>query len=211
MYLLTMEHHVHKDFTHAIIVKCVFLGSSGVGKTSLMERYINNIFDADTKSTMGVAFSLKHISMNNKTIKLDMWDTAGQERYNSIMPLYYRGASIIIVVFEIGNYSSFSRAKKWITEVRNYDNPDIKQMILLLGNKYDGNNTSANLLEYVNYANNNNLTFFECSAKTGQNVISSINYIVEKYIKETKISIVNKLDIEDLDLNLFKNKSRSCC
>ena len=203
-----------KNYSNLFILKCVFLGDSGVGKSCLIERYMNNNFDSDTNSTIGVAFNTKYVSTDDfKTLKLDIWDTAGQERYNAIMPLYYRSAGVIIIVFEIGNSISFSRAKKWIDEIKNCEFYDKNQVILLLGNKCDGINEKYDLDKYMDYAKYNNILFFSCSAKTGFNVDDSIMNIINEYIKKTdlfKLVKEENVDIDDYNIN-YKSRTKYCC
>ena len=81
--------------------KVVLLGESAVGKTSLATRFVNNQFSEFEESTIGAAFLSKALTINNKTIKFEIWDTAGQERYQSLAPMYYRGAKVGIIVFDL--------------------------------------------------------------------------------------------------------------
>ncbi len=75
------------------------------------------------------------VSLNDTTVKFEIWDTAGQERYHSLAPMYYRGAAAAIVVFDITNKDSFSRAKSWVKELQRQGNANI--VIALAGNKAD--------------------------------------------------------------------------
>ena len=79
-------------------IKLVLLGNSGAGKTCIVKRMINNIFNVNNSSTIGAAYTIYSI---DKNVKIEMWDTAGQERYHSLLPMYARGAEIIIVVIDV--------------------------------------------------------------------------------------------------------------
>jgi small GTP-binding protein len=127
--------------------KVVYLGSSGVGKTSINGRFCNDSFFPGTTSTIGAAFSKMKLATD---VYVDIWDTAGQERFQSLMPMYYRDAFIGIVVFDILCIKSFERARKWINEIMMQK---CCSHILLLGNKIDliGKNVNNN-----NGNNNNN-------------------------------------------------------
>ena len=88
-------------------IKCVILGDSCVGKTSIMNRYSTGKFFERSDTTLGAVFFTQKIKADNKFIGLDFWDTAGQERYRSLLPMYLREASIIILVYDINNLQSF--------------------------------------------------------------------------------------------------------
>ena len=81
--------------------KLVMLGDSGVGKSSLVGRYINGNFFEFQEPTIGAAFNVKNLNMNGLTVKLEIWDTAGQERYQSLGMAFYRGAEACVLVFDI--------------------------------------------------------------------------------------------------------------
>eukprot|EP01127_Copromyxa_protea_P003274 TRINITY_DN1310_c0_g1_i6.p1 TRINITY_DN1310_c0_g1~~TRINITY_DN1310_c0_g1_i6.p1 ORF type:complete len:141 (-),score=17.42 TRINITY_DN1310_c0_g1_i6:474-896(-) len=94
--------------------KVVLLGSSGVGKTSIVIRYVQSAFAADQQATIGASFWTKRLHFVDNSITLQIWDTAGQERYRSITPMYYRGAQAAILVFDVTNIESFENAQSWI-------------------------------------------------------------------------------------------------
>lgn len=81
-------------------IKCVLLGASGVGKSSLARRWIHGCFDEASEPTIGAVFLTKQMTVGNSAVQLELWDTAGQERYQSLTPLYYRGASVAIIVYD---------------------------------------------------------------------------------------------------------------
>ena len=118
-----------------LIFKLVLIGDSGVGKTNILSRYINNEFSFATKSTVGVEFGSKIIMKEDKTIKLQIWDTAGQERYRSITNAYYKGAKGAFVVYDITRKDTFINVDKWIGDLKTNGNEDV--FILLIGNKCD--------------------------------------------------------------------------
>ena len=97
--------------------KLVVMGDVSVGKTSILTRYIKETFDNFSESTIGAAFFNKEvIAENGEKVVLEIWDTAGQERYDSLLPMYYRGANIILFVFDLSNIMTFNNLKKrWLT------------------------------------------------------------------------------------------------
>ena len=82
-------------------VKCVLLGTENSGKSSLVYRYIDDKFNVNTQSTVGCAFNIKKFNLDKKSISLEIWDTAGNERYNSLLPMYYRSATIILICINL--------------------------------------------------------------------------------------------------------------
>ena len=100
--------------------KVVFIGESGVGKTSIISRYITNSFKSEMVSTLGANFVTKNVIMEdeNQSIKFEIWDTAGQEKYRSLAKVFYKNAAVCILVYEITRRASFEELKKyWIGEV----------------------------------------------------------------------------------------------
>ena len=89
-------------------VKVVLLGDSGVGKSSLVLRFVTNSFKPYSESTIGASFTTKLITLEEKSIKYQIWDTAGQEKYHSLAPMYYRGAAAAIIVYDITRLVSIS-------------------------------------------------------------------------------------------------------
>jgi small GTP-binding protein len=151
-------------------IKCVLIGSSGTGKTSIMTRYISDKFIEDTNSTIGASFFSQTLLKNDRKIKLEIWDTAGQERFDSLMPLYYRGSDIILVVYDITSYVTFKKATEWIRNI-SIDDDTINPIFVLIGNKYDLEEKRAvKYEEAFKYAEERNILFLETSAKTSRNV-----------------------------------------
>lgn len=118
--------------------KIVVLGSQGVGKTSLVHRYVKNQFSpASTTSTVGASFLTKRVvdEDSDTVVRLQIWDTAGQERFRSISRLYYRGANACILCYSITDNSSFEEMGVWLTELRRNLPPDI--ILHVVGTKSD--------------------------------------------------------------------------
>jgi small GTP-binding protein len=162
--------------------KMVLLGESAVGKSSLVLRFVKGQFHEYQESTIGAAFLTQTVSVDDTTVKLELWDTAGQERYHSLAPMYYRGAQAAIVVYDITNADTFSRAKVWVKELQRQAAPNI--VIALAGNKAD---LAAKRQIEVNdaqaYADENGLIFMETSAKTAMNVNDIFMAIAKKLPK----------------------------
>ena len=118
-----------------ITCKVVLLGESGVGKTSIIQNYVNNIFEATVYPTGTANFFSKEIyfEKEKKKIKFEIWDTAGQEQYHSIAKMYFLDASVCILVYDITTRKSYEELKKfWIGEFRDVCESDISKNKLII-------------------------------------------------------------------------------
>merc|ERR1712032_142818 len=116
-----------------------------------------------------MGFLSKSIRLEGRAIRLQLWDTAGQERFRSLIPSYIRDASAVMVVYDITNRTSFANTSTWIENVREQQGPEAT--IVLVGNKADlSENRAVSTAEGEELARKAGMTFFEVSAKSGQNV-----------------------------------------
>ena len=165
-------------------LKLILIGDGRVGKTSIINKYINNKFNEGEEITVSSSYIEKIQIFNSKKYKFSIWDTAGQEKFNSITPIYYRDAKGVLLVYDITNLNSFSRVKKWREELKTFNNNAI---IVIVGNKCDFLNDKNNInKEFVDidiakkYANDNNIELFFTSAKNGDNIIEVFENLMEK-------------------------------
>ncbi|CAM6091738.1 unnamed protein product [Calypogeia fissa] len=151
-------------------IKLVLLGDSGVGKSCIVLRFVRGQFDPSSKVTVGASFLSQTIALQDSTtVKFEIWDTAGQERYASLAPLYYRGASAAVVVYDITSPDSFNKAQFWVKELQKHGSPGI--VMALVGNKADLHESrEVQTEEAKGYADANGMFFIETSAKTADNV-----------------------------------------
>jgi small GTP-binding protein len=161
------------------ILKLVLLGDSGVGKTSLVYRFIENRFSTDFKSTLGVNLLKRVVEIDGNQVTTQIWDLGGQEAYKKLRKLYLEGASGALVVYDVTNVNSFQNLNEWITsftETRN-DRP-----IVLIGNKTDLKELRKVPEDQAkSYAQEKNiLDFVETSAKTGENVEVAFKNLIRK-------------------------------
>lgn len=160
-----------KEMNKVYQQKLVLLGESGVGKSTLVIRFVKGRFVEHQESTIGAAFLTQTVCVNDVTVKFEIWDTAGQERYNSLAPMYYRGAHAAVVVYDITSRPSFDRARLWVQELREQAHAHRRIVICLAGNKCDLEDArQVPTQEASNYALENDLIFIETSAKTADNV-----------------------------------------
>lgn len=123
-----------KDYDEGF--KIIIAGSSGVGKSSVLLRFVDNIYSDNLLSTIGVDFKFKTLDLKGKKIKLQIWDTAGSEAFRSIVSAYYRGADAVVLIYAIDDKLSFRELDKyWINEVNKYRDPSCE--IMVLANKSD--------------------------------------------------------------------------
>ncbi|CAE8692317.1 unnamed protein product [Polarella glacialis] len=160
--------------------KLVLLGDASVGKSSILLRFLQNKFSEGLETTVGAAFSTKTIECRGRQIKFEIWDTAGQERFRSLAPMYYRGASAAIVVYDQTNPLTFERAQEWVRQVNSTStNPNI--VIALAANKADlpAEKRQVPLERAESFAEQEGLLLLETSAMTGKNVAALFDRIAE--------------------------------
>ena len=178
--------------------KVVFIGNPSTGKTSLLNRIVNDKFLPDYDSTIGVDFFTKTIYYNESIFKVQLWDSAGQEKYRSLIPSYIRGAALIFLVYDLSWRESFEAIKNWLGFVNQYaDKNTIK--LVLVGNKSDLER-KVKTEEGKKLAEKEGMLFFETSAKTSDGVInmfytsfSTIDFFNDKRKKNIDENIINEL------------------
>lgn len=159
-------------------IKLCLLGDSGVGKSSLVLRFVADRFEAHSTATIGASFMSKTFSLGDETFKYQIWDTAGQEKYKALAPMYYRGAAAAIVVYDVTLESSFESVKRWVKELEQLGPEGI--VIAIAGNKIDLKDQREVSKEIgEKYAESIGAVFAEVSALTSHNV----NYIFEEISK----------------------------
>ena len=214
-----------EEDNYDLIFKLVLIGDSGVGKTNILSRYINNEFSLATQSTVGVEFGSKIIKKNDKSIKLQIWDTAGQERYKSITNAYYKGSKGAFVVYDISRKVTFEDVDKWIGELKTNGSEDV--LIMLIGNKSDlEDKREVQTEEVAKKAEQYKIAFCETSALEGKNIENAfdnlINEITKKVEKEKINEIKNVEESKTITLNTNEekkieenkkndNKKKICC
>ena len=112
----------------AIPCKVVLIGESGVGKTSIISRYMTNTFSSTLGSTPGANFTTKTVFLEdeNQSIKYEIWDTAGQEKYRALAKVFYKNAAVCILVYDITNKKSFDELKNyWVNEIKSNASPNL--------------------------------------------------------------------------------------
>ncbi|KAJ6841720.1 ras-related protein RIC2-like [Iris pallida] len=159
------------------LFKVVLIGDSGVGKSNLLSRFTRNEFSLESKSTIGVEFATRSLSVDSKVIKAQIWDTAGQERYRAITSAYYRGAVGALLVYDVTRHSTFENVERWLKELRDHTDPNI--VVMLIGNKCDLRHLIAvPTADGKDFAERESLYFMETSALESTNVDSAFEEVL---------------------------------
>ena len=178
-------------------IQLILIGESGVGKTSLIRRYTNNIFNSSHIETIGIEFYTQEERINERIIQIKFWDTAGQELFHSLTKNFYRKADGIIIVYDITNRESFERVHDWIKSV--YDNSDNYKEVqmIIVGNKIDlEEKREVSKNEGVKVGEFFEIDFFEASAKNAEGVKNFMIKII-KDILNNKVNNRNDINIKN--------------
>jgi small GTP-binding protein len=155
-------------------LKYIVIGSSGVGKTSILMRFDSEVFREDVQPTIGVDFFVATVNVGGSPFKLHLWDTAGQERFRSISKSYFRSAMGVLIVFDLTDRKSFDDMTQWLTDVHNLCDPNVA--VTLFGNKRDLEDSRAvSRSEAASFASLHQLKYFETSALLGDNISEAIH------------------------------------
>ena len=156
------------------LFRYIIVGDMAVGKSCILLQFTDNKFRNQHELTIGVEFGAKTISINGKSVKIQIWDTAGQEAFQAITRTYYKGAIGALLVYDITRKETFIHVTKWLEEVRNNSSKTIT--VILIGNKKDlEDKRQVSYEEGEAFAKENGLMFLETSAKTAYNVVESFN------------------------------------
>ena len=168
-----------------MVLKLIMIGNSGVGKSSLMNQFINKSFTSQYKATIGADFLTKEIEVDRETVALQIWDTAGHEKFMSFGQAFYRGSDCCFLVCDVTNELSFTALDSWKADfIAGANPPNVKDFpFVLLANKCDDDPDhrvgAREMLERW-CENNNNIPFYEPAAKTGQNVDDAFLVVAQR-------------------------------
>ena len=173
---------IEQSSKYEYLFKIILIGNSGVGKSSIMQRYMKQTFNSNYKITIGVDFLMKSLKINDQIVKLQVWDTAGQEKYRSMISSYYRGAHVALIVFDLTSHTSFEDLPLWNENF--YKNGPEQKNTILIGNKKDlVEERQVTQEEAELFSQTNNMIYFETSAKEGNNIDYVFNYTDEKLLE----------------------------
>ena len=183
-------------------IKCILLGDSQVGKSSILTQYIQDRFFLNPTSTIGVDFGIKEMDIkygaNDYNIKFNIWDTAGDNRYKSIVETYYRNTSYILLTFDVNKRCSFNNIVKLYYSIKNDHE---KSKFIFVGNKTDlNNNYKVNEKEVSKLAKELDIQYIFISAKECSNVHELFKLVYTDALKEfDKLAYIKKIDCKSFN------------
>lgn len=189
------------------LIKLMLIGESGVGKSSLLLRYGDDVFTSSYISTIGIDFKIKTVELNGKHIKLQIWDTAGQERFRTITNAYYRGAMGIMLVFSVDDPKSYQNIKYWMSQIDSHRGYDVAK--ILVGNKSESRNRIITFTQGKTAADEQKTSYIETSAKTGYNVNEAFTELI-KLAYQMEINEKLKRDGIVFTKDLYVKKDPCC-
>ena len=206
------------DEDYDFIFKVLLLGNSDVGKSSLLLRFVDSVWNETFVPTIGVDFKVKTVEIGDKKVKMQIWDTAGQERFRNVISTYFRGGNGLLLIYDITNKDSFKNLESWLIEIEKNASENILK--LLIGNKSDlEEDREISKEEGQAFANRNGMQFMETSAKMNTNVDEAFQALGKLMIefnlgKNTAMASQNKNDKKKtLSASAGKdlNSKKKCC
>lgn len=198
-----------------VLLKVIILGDSGVGKTSLMNQYVNKKFSNQYKATIGADFLTKEVMVDDKLVTLQIWDTAGQERFQSLGVAFYRGADACVLVFDVNVAKTFENLHSWREEFLVQAGPRDPETFpfIVLGNKIDleSSRVVSQKRAQTWCQSKGNIPYFETSAKEAINVEQAFQTIAKNAMKEEEdVDLAGITDAIQLDKSEPSQSGCSC-
>lgn len=205
------------------IFKIVIAGNSGVGKTNLVSRYVDDEFDETYKTTIGLDFKFKETTIIGEVCRIQIWDTAGQEKLKAVAASYYRNANGIAIIFDITNRESYDKLDFWINEATN--NVPESTPFIIIGNKNDlVDQRKVSMEEARDFVTKRGYYYVETSAKTNKDdcvtkafdqlvgeMLNKRNAQVENEYKQQKIRR-SQMKLQEKDVTTQPGeKKKGCC
>ena len=190
--------------------KILTIGESGVGKTCILRRFVEDKFLKNHLATIGIDFRTKNIIVDGVQVKLKIWDTAGQERFRNITNQYYKGADGIILVYDVTDRTSFEKIREWMNKIKQNTTED-EIGLVLLGNKCDADLRDVYENDGIELGKELGIQYFESSAMNNINISESFNYLAKQILSKKKIDTPTKVS-NNKNLNTpQKKKKEGCC
>jgi small GTP-binding protein len=195
--------------------KIVVVGASGVGKTALVQRLVDDTFCSTVGPTIGVEFKCYRVTCGDEIVKLNIWDTAGQEKFKSVAKAYFREAVGGALVFAFDDHQSFDDLGTWLTDLQTLCTPNA--LILLIGNKSDLTDARVIPASHAEtFAARHGLDYFETSALSAHNVVEAFVRLAAALHERVKRGEIQIALSEQNQVRLKKEAeaqppARGCC
>lgn len=199
------------------LLKVIILGDSGVGKTSLMNQYVNKKFSSQYKATIGADFLTKEVQVEDRSVTMQIWDTAGQERFQSLGVAFYRGADCCVLVYDVNAQKTFDNLETWRDEflIQASPNDPDNFPFVVLGNKVDfegGKNRQVVEKRAKQWcATKGGIPYFETSAKEDINVDAAFQCIAKNALKNETEEEMYIPDTVDMNAQSAPKRRTGCC
>ena len=187
------EGESNSQYEYSYSVKFIIVGDSSVGKSNILLRFSRNIFDSGHQATLGIEFANKHLIYNNTDYLVQIWDSAGQENFRSVTRAYYKASAVAMVVYDITKEESFEHIKTWLSDCKELAPNTV--LLVLVGNKTDLEEQRVISKERgENLAKENNMLFFETSAKLGDGIEQAFQKSIEAVDQRIRSGYYNLSD-----------------
>jgi small GTP-binding protein len=193
-----------------VTFKILTIGESGVGKTCILRRFVENKFLKNHLATIGIDFKTKTLTINDQEIKLKIWDTAGQERFRNITTQYYKGADGIVLVYDVTDDASYEKIRDWMDQILSNTQRD-EIGLVLLGNKCDMEPRIITEEQGNQLADELKISYFETSALTGQGIKEAFEQLTRDIMKRKGVGNDNSDNVELKKNVKKKQKGSDCC
>lgn len=190
------------------LFKISLIGDSGVGKTSILLRFVDNSFKDDTSSTIGVDFKIVSVYLGDDIYaKMQLWDTCGSERFKSLTSSFIKSCPAFLLIFDLTKHKSFKNIENWISIINENTNP---KLTCLIGNKCDMPQRQVTREEAIEFSQKYNLNYIETSAKTNENIEEVFLQVATFLHSEVnkKKSENDKSGLSSFEIGGYKNISR---
>ena len=189
-----------------ITIKLLLIGNAYVGKTLIVQKFIDNTFSKSTVSTIGVDLQSKVIDINGKKVKYLIWDTAGEDRMKTMTYSYYRGCHVILVVFDVTERKSFQNVTTWVECIDKFAKSNVLR--ILVGNKTDlEDKRVVSTEEGKELAAQNGLKYYEISALKITGLHEMFEDIAKEYVEIYEQKAYKNFQLKKIDYP----KKRKCC
>ena len=191
-------------------IKIMILGETLVGKTAIITRYTKKVFGENYLTTVGIDFQNKQLNINGKKINVEIWDTAGQERFRNIAKTYFQSSDGFLLVYDITSKDSFNKLNDWYDQIK-LSAPENSKCIIA-GNKSDlEEKRQVKKEEGEKFASDNNLKFYETSAKDDKNINIVFELLSNEIVNDEKTIKRNKRSSQVLKKKNAKVEKKNCC